>query len=282
MAFVLGGGGKWGAVEVGMLDALVAHGIVPDLIVGCSIGAINGAAFATQPDGAGVERLRRYWLDAGNAGMLDTAISDRVRAVFGRRSHLFNTDQLGTAIAALLEAETFAELRVPFQCVAASIEHAAEHWFDRGPLLPALLASCAIPVLFPAVAVDGEHFYDGGLVNSIPIDRAVQLGATTVYVLQVGRVEAPLQAPHRLHQAGLVAFELARRHRFETFRRGLPEHLDLHLLPSGNRLAMDDRRQLQWRKFDETEVLIERARSASYEYLQALPRGDQTLAKGAR
>jgi NTE family protein len=267
---VLGGGGKWGAVEVGMLDALVAHGIAPDVIVGCSIGAVNGAAFAAQPDNGGVERLRRFWLDAGNAGMLDTAISDRIRAVFGRRSHLFDTEQFGSAIAALIEVDAFADLRVPFQCVAASIEYAAEHWFDSGPLLSALLASCAIPVLFPAVAVGGEHFYDGGLVNSIPIDRAVQLGATTVYVLQVGRIEAPLQPPRRLHQAGLVAFELARRHRFETFRRGLPEHLELHLLPSGNRLAMDDRRQLQWRKLDETEMLIERARSATHDYLQAL------------
>jgi NTE family protein len=268
--FVLGGGGKWGAVEVGMLDALVEHGIRPDLIVGCSIGAINGAAFAAQPDRAGIDRLRQFWLEASDQNIIDSAITDRIRAVVGRRSHLFDTDQLRSAIEALVGDSTFADLRVPYQCVASSIEHAAEHWFDSGPLTPALLASSAIPVLFPAVKVGDEHFYDGGLVNSIPIDRAVELGATTVYVLQVGRIEEPLEPPRRLYEAGLVAFELARRHRFATFRRGLPDHLELHLLPSGNRLAMDDRRQLSWRRMNETAGLIERARAASAEYLQTV------------
>jgi NTE family protein len=61
--------------------------------------------------------------------------------------------------------------------VAASIERAAEHWFTTGPLIEALLASSAVPSLFPPVEFEGEHFYDGGLVNSVPVDRAVHSGA---------------------------------------------------------------------------------------------------------
>ena len=105
---------------------------------------------------------------------------------------------------------------MPFQCVAASIERAAEHWFSAGSLTDAVLASCAVPGLLPPVEVDGETYLDGGLVHSIPIGRAVALGARTLYVLQVGRIERPLAPPQRPWEVGLVAFEIARRHRFAT------------------------------------------------------------------
>ena len=80
--------------------------------------------------------------------------------------------------------------------------------------MPAVLASCAVPGLLPPVEIDGEHYFDGGLVHSIPVGRAVALGASTVYVLQVGRIESELTVPRRPWEVGLVAFEIARRHRF--------------------------------------------------------------------
>ena len=79
-----------------------------------------------------------------------------------------------------------------FQVCAASIERAAEHWFDSGPLVDAVVASAAVPGLLPPAKIGDEHFLDGGIVNSIPLGRAVQLGATRVFVLQVGRIERPL------------------------------------------------------------------------------------------
>lgn len=261
-AFVLGGGGKWGAVEVGMMQALVDHGVTPDLVVGCSIGAVNGAAFAAEPTAAGLQRLRTFWETTAGDAIADASWRDRARSFVGRRPYLYDTHRLRDAVTQIVPA-TFADLVLPFQCVAASIEAAAEHWFDDGPLLDALMASCAIPGLFPPAEIDGAHYYDGGLVDSIPLDRAVDLGATRVFVLQVGRVEQPLEPPRRLHQAPLVAFEIARRHRFATYRRGLPPDVEVHLLPSGHRLAMDDRRQLAWRRVDDAHELIERARTAS-------------------
>ena len=81
------------------------------------------------------------------------------------------------------------DLPVPFQCVAASIERAAEHWFDAGPLADAVLASCSVPGILPPVKIGDEHFIDGGIVNSIPVSRGVALGARRIYLLQVGRLE---------------------------------------------------------------------------------------------
>ena len=92
-----------------------------------------------------------------------------------------------------LGADTrFEDLAVPLRVVAASIERAAEHVFDSGPLIPAVLASASVPGLLPATRIGDEHFIDGGVVNSIPIDQALAAGARTVFVLQVGRIETPL------------------------------------------------------------------------------------------
>jgi NTE family protein len=137
----------------------------------------------------------------------------------------------------LLPVGRVEELRVPFQCVAASIERAAEHWFETGSLADVVLASCAVPGILPPVPIDGEHFIDGGIVNSIPVSRAVGLGARRIYVLQVGRLEQSLKPPRWPWEVGLVAFEVARRHRFAHDLRSLPEGVELHVLPTGGSAA---------------------------------------------
>src|SRR5204863_4690745 len=96
------------------------------------------------------------------------------------------------------------------QCVRARNARAAERWFTEGCLIDAIVASSAVPGLLPVVEIGGEHFMDGGIVNSIPIERAIALGATELYILHVGRVERPLQPPRNLLQVMTVAFEIAR------------------------------------------------------------------------
>src|SRR5260370_38277009 len=103
----------------------------------------------------------------------------------------------------MLPGEDFADLELPFHCVAASIEHASPRWFSSGPLVPAVLASCAVPGLLPPVEVDGEPYFDGGLGHSIPVGRAVARGARTVYVLHVARIGTPLAAPALPWEGGL-------------------------------------------------------------------------------
>lgn len=268
-AFVLGGGGKWGAVEVGMLQSLVDHGVVADLVVGCSIGAVNGAVFAADPTAAGVARMASFWTGPDARLIVTASWMARLRSLVGRRASLYDNSGLRAAVEALVPAR-FEELVLPFECVAATIETASERWFGAGGLVDALMASCAIPGLFPPVEIDDLHYYDGGLVDSIPLDRALVLGATRVFVLQVGRVEQPLEPPHRLHQAALVAFEIARRHRFATVRHGVPSTVQVHVLPSGHQLSMDDRRQLAWRRTADAPALVDAARVATDRYLDSL------------
>ena len=162
---------------------------------------------------------------------------------------------------------------MPFQCVAASIERATAHWFSTGPLADAVLASCAVPGLLPPVEIDGEHFLDGGLVHSIPVGRALALGATEIYVLHVGRIERPLAVPRRPWEVGLVAFEIARRHRFHEEMAALPAGVRVHVLPAGTDQRPPDLSQLRYRDKTKVGASIERAYLASASYLAALAGG---------
>lgn len=233
MAFVLGGGGDLGANEVGMLRALLERQIRPDLIVGASVGALNGAAVAAEPTVKMVDRLEDAWRQLTETGVLGSPLRVAGNLLRGR-THLHSNDRLRQVCARLLPVRTFEELAVPFQCVAASIEQAAEHWFSSGPVIEAILASSAVPGLLPVMEVNGEHFLDGGIVNSIPIERAVALGASEVYILQVGRIERRLEAPKTIYQVMSVAFEVARRHRFAYDMAHLPEGVVAHVLPTGD------------------------------------------------
>ncbi len=238
VAFVLGGGGVLGAVEVGMLRALLEYGVRPDLIVGTSVGAVNGVLVAADP--------------TPSRG----------------RTHLHSAGPLRALLERELGAEaTFADLAVRFQCCAASIERAAEQWFDRGPVVPAVLASSAVPALLPPVLIDGQHYIDGGIVNSIPVGRAVELGAGTVFVLQVGRIDRPLSAPRHVLDVAKVAFEIARRHRYARELAAIPSTVDVHVLPTGGGSERDDS-PLAYRDLAAAARRINRAYEASVSYLK--------------
>jgi NTE family protein len=266
---VLGGGGHLGAAEVGMLRALLESGIQPGLVVGTSVGAFNGAMVATDPSAA-VDRLEDAWGRLPKLGVLGTSwFADAARLLRGH-THLRTHEPLRQLAAEMLGVETFEKLAVPFQCVAACIERSAEQWFSTGPLVDAILASASVPGLLPPVEIDGEHFIDGGIVNSIPIDRAVALGAGEIYVLHVGRIDRPLSVPKRLRDVALVAFEIARRHRFVRELAAVPADIRVHVLPTGDQdppAYNDIGEQLRYRDFRSAAERIERAHAATAAYL---------------
>src|SRR3954453_5900668 len=141
-AFVLGGGGVLGAAEVGMLQALFERQIRPDLIVGTSVGAINGAFVAAGPAPSAVERLRGVWEALASQGIFAGSVLARVGTLVRTRTHLHPREPLRELLAAQLPVQALAGLAVAFQWRAARIERAAEHWFADGALLDAVLASC--------------------------------------------------------------------------------------------------------------------------------------------
>jgi NTE family protein len=271
-AFVLGGGGLLGAAEAGMARALLDAGVRPDLVCGTSIGAINGAALAADPTPEGARRLLGFWDVLADEGVLDGSMIRRVAEVVRRRTSLHGNGQLRRMLRERLPAQTFEELVVPFECVAASIEQARECWFSTGDLIEPVLASCALPGVFPPVRIGDEHFFDGGLVNSIPLDRAVAQGADTIWVLHVGRLEEQLTAPRFLWEVGFTAFEISRRHRFHSDLDRVGPDVTVHVLPSG----LPQRSAATWSnlRYRDTSRITRRAElayDATRNYLEALP-----------
>lgn len=255
-----------------MARALLEAGIRPDLLCGTSIGAINGAAIAADPSPEGVRRLMAIWEALARGGILDGSPIRRVAEVVRRRTSLHGNGALRRMLHDQLPAQRFEDLAVPFECVAASIERAREQWFNSGELIEPVLASCALPGVFPPVRIGDEHFFDGGLVNSIPLDRAVALGADTIWVLHVGRLEEELAAPRSLWDVAFVAFEISRRHRFQSDLDRVGSKVTVHVLPTG----LPQRRAATWSnlRYHDTRRITGRAElayDATREYLEALP-----------
>src|SRR5262245_61944761 len=139
-----------------MLGALFEREIRPDLVVGTSVGALHGAVAAADPTPASVEKLEDAWRRLPELGVLGGWLTD-AQALVRLRTHVRSPAPLRRFAAELLGVGTFEELQVPFQCVAACIERAAEHWFSSGPLVDAILASSAVPGLLPPVEIGGER-----------------------------------------------------------------------------------------------------------------------------
>lgn len=271
-AFVLGGGGLLGAAEAGMARALLEAGVRPDLVCGTSVGAINGAMLAADPTPQGARRLSALWDALAKEGVLDGSMIRRVAEVVRRRTSLHGNGALRRMLRERLPAQTFEELTVPFECVAASIEQARECWFSKGDLIEPVLASCALPGVFPPVRIGDEHFFDGGLVNSIPLDRVVEQGADTVWVMHVGRLEEELAAPRFLWEVGFVAFEISRRHRFHSDLDRVGPGVTVHVLPTG----LPQRSAATWSnlRYRDTRRIARRADlayDATRKFLEALP-----------
>jgi NTE family protein len=183
VGFVLGGGGSLGASQVGMLQALADHRVVADLVVGSSVGSLNGAVVALDPVGA-ANRLSHGWARITRHMVFPGGLLAQARTLQRTRTHLFPNSSLATVIADFLgTATSFDELAVPFGAVTTDVATAQPYTLTSGLLLPALLASAAIPALYPPVDHDGHQLCDGGVVANVPMRQALAMGARSLVVL---------------------------------------------------------------------------------------------------
>ncbi|HKA82427.1 MAG TPA: patatin-like phospholipase family protein, partial [Acidimicrobiales bacterium] len=261
VGFVLSGGGNLGALQIGMMRALLEHDVRPDLIVGCSVGAINGAALAEDPTLAGALRLERLWRALDGRELMPAGWLPNTVAIARRGEAIHDNQGLRRHLEQSLTARTFEELAVPFQCVATDVVGVREVWFRSGPLIEPILASAALPAVYPAVEIDGVRYLDGGIVDDVPMSRAVELGARTLYVLQVGLFSRPRPEPKRPLDVAVQAYWIARHHRFKRDLAAMRPGIDVHLLPTGQTPYM------RYNDFTRTSELISLAYEASSAYL---------------
>jgi len=184
-AFVLAGGGSLGAVVVGMLREIVAAGERPDFIVGASAGAINGAFYAADPTPAGVAALETIWRSLTSARIFGPRWMSLL-ALLRRRDYLFSAARLRHLLEEHLTYGDLRAARVPLHVVASDQRSGAEVILSEGSLVDAVLASAAIPGVFPAVKIGSRDLVDGGVASNTPIGAAISLGATRLVVLPTG------------------------------------------------------------------------------------------------
>ncbi len=267
VAFVLSGGGNLGAIQVGMLRALVERGIQADLVLGCSVGALNGAAYAADPSPEGIRRLEELWMAIDDDEVMPSGWLPPSVMLARRRASVHDNAGLRAVVTEALGVDRFEALRVPFQCVATAVEPAEERWFSSGPLVDPILASAALPGIFPLVKIGDTRYMDGAVVNDVPVTRAVELGARTIYVLHVGTLDRPWLDPKRPLDVIVQAYWIARRHRYHEDLAALPARVKVEVLPVGSPP------RLKYNDFSHSHELITQAFAATAAHLDALRAG---------
>ncbi|MFI0975459.1 patatin-like phospholipase family protein [Streptomyces sp. NPDC021093] len=236
VAFVLGGGGPLGGYQAGMVRALFERGIVPDFVIGTSIGSVQGAMIAKNPTLSVCEEMESFWRDFVTSRAMRLNARSILNAL-SMRSAINSNEVVRRLLSEYLGAATRIEdLAVPYECTAASIERATVRYFDSGPLVPCVMASAAIPGLWPSIRIGDEHYVDGGVAESVPLTRAIAHGATTVYVLRMRQKELQLRPARFPWQLGPMVLELSRRHHLHHALNSRPDGVAVHILPSGEDL----------------------------------------------
>lgn len=260
-AFVLSGGGNQGVAQVGMLRALVERDIVPDVVVGASAGAINGAAVAADPTPANMERLAELWRELHTDDIFPGSRLSRAWNVLRRADHLFSNDGL-QALIDLLPVDRFDELQVPLRIVATDFDTGEEIVLAAGPVREAILASTALPGIFPPIHHGPLTLIDGGVVNNVPIRHAFMGPVDRIYVLNVtGAVtDAPPRTPL---DVTLRAFAIARNRRYQLERQIVPAHVEVVELP-----RPDDGRSIF--DFAGADIIIEEAYALAVQHLDGM------------
>ncbi len=260
-AFVFAGGGARGAAQVGMLQALVRRGIRPDAVYGTSVGAINAAGFCGDPTVAGVERMAELWREVTREDVFPQGRFPTPWRFFQQRESVFANDGVRKIIRSGLRFERLEDSPLRLEVVATSLTDGRTQWFTSGPAEEAILASAALPALLPPVEIEGEAFIDGGVVDNVPVGRAIAGGAQRVFALLCGPMRYTPQPARRPVEAVLTAFFITVHARFAR---------EVHHLPSGVEVVVftvDNDPVSRYDDFSGTEALITAGRANAEQVL---------------
>jgi NTE family protein len=232
VAFVLSGGASLGAIQVGMLRALLEREVRPDVLVATSVGAVNGAFIASRgPTLEAVDELATLWCGLRRGQVFPLEPLSGLLGFLGARRNLVPGTALRRMIGRHVAHDRLEELPVPLHVVACDVLSGQELLLSRGPLVDAVLASAAIPGVLPAVEWEGRLLIDGGVVDNTPLSHAIALGAREIYVLPTGGPCELTAAPRGalamlIHATGLMVAQ-----RFTAEVASMAGRADVVVLP---------------------------------------------------
>lgn len=204
-ALVLSGGGTNGAVEVGFYKAIQEFGIRIDQVIGTSVGAINGAMIAA---GLPADEIASRWHTAKPDDYLKWNWRELLTRGLKARS-LYDPRRMRQFLERAIPARTFAELKTPFMAVATDAQTGEMAAIEGGDLISAVQASCAIPAIYPPVVLNGRQYVDGGVARQVPIDVAIDCGATTTIVAMASCRSDQRAEVHSFLESWMRGFTLA-------------------------------------------------------------------------
>ncbi|WP_394932552.1 patatin-like phospholipase family protein [uncultured Ilumatobacter sp.] len=263
-AFVLSGGASLGSIQVGMAMALADRGIVPDLIVGTSVGAINGAWLAGGRSAAG---LAEVWRTLRRDDLFPTKPLLGLRAFLGKSSHFVPDTHLRATLEVHLPFGRIEDATIPFIAVTADALSGEEVLITEGNAVDAVAASASLPAIFPParVVVSGRErlLVDGAVINNTPITTAIEAGATEVWVLSTGYSCDLVAPPRTAIAAALHAVSLMVQRRFVLELEANTYGVPIHLIPPPSPVMVSPI------DFSHSGELIESAASSAHAWLDA-------------
>jgi NTE family protein len=232
VAFVLSGGASLGSIQVGMLRALAERDIRPEMIVGTSVGAVNGGFLASRPFvPETVDELAELWLGMSRGRVFPVEPFTGLLGFLGARKNLVPAGPLRRLISRYAECERLEDLPTELHVIACDILNGQEVRLSEGPFVDAVMASAAIPGVFPPIEWDGRLLVDGGVLNNTPIAHALELGADDIYVMSAAG-PCELDEPPRGALGMIVqATTLMVAHRFADEAAALSGRSDVTVIP---------------------------------------------------
>lgn len=258
VAFVLSGGASLGAIQVGMAAALLEHGITPDMVIGTSVGAVNGSWIAA---GRPIEGLADLWGSMRTRQIFPMRPLAGWRGFTGRSANMVSSSGLRRVLDGNVAFERLEDAPIPFSVIVTEVSSGREVRLLEGPAIEAILASSAIPGVFPPVTIGGQAFIDGGIVNNTPITQAIQAGATDVWVLSTGYSCALPAVPKSAIAMALHAVALLVQQRLEHETAGRTYPVPVHLIPPPCPITVTPM------DFSQSVALIQRARAGATQWL---------------
>jgi NTE family protein len=259
-AFVFTGGGSLGAVQVGMLRVLLASGVQPDFVVGASVGAINASYFASVPTTEGIANLEKIWTGLRRSDIFPFTVAS-VIGLLRHPGHLVDPGGLRRIIETNLPCTRLQDTQIPLVVMATNLQGIGVR-LSTGSAVEAILASTAIPGIFPPVEINGEPLMDGAVAANTPMRLAVEFGASRIIILPTGYACALKEPPKTpigkaLHALTLmIAWQLM--HELEH----IPKDIQVHLVPTLCPLAVSPF------DFSSSRELIERAARSSQKWIE--------------
>ena len=272
-ALVLSGGGVLGALQAGILRALFRTPYRPDLIVGTSAGAINGAFLSFQPDAEGADDLVNIWSSLRDKSLFMFNPLRVAYQMFTQKLCLFNSDLLEELVVQYAPADDFGATKIPLYITTTNLSRGRKEVFHEGPISRAILASTALPGFFCPVEIDGDQYVDGGVLANLDLETALDLGATEILAIDLSRC-IDGQRPDSMVSLWMQTLDVIQRERVESEMARLAPKAHITLIQPG----IETNQSLS--SFSKVEQLMDEGQTFGEEVIDAYREPDGRLQAG--